>query len=51
MEELGDKCQRGQLTEKERAEYDGFVEAGLVIGTWQARARLALRQMASATDE
>lgn len=47
MEYLGERCQLGQLTEVERVEYEAFVEAGLAIGTWQSRARVALREMAA----
>lgn len=43
IEELADRCQLGQLSDAEKAEYDEYVRAGLVLATWQSRARIALR--------
>ena len=45
VEELGERCQLGQLTPKEKAEYDDYVRADLVLATWKSRARMALRSV------
>jgi hypothetical protein len=46
IEELAGRCQLGELTPAERIEYDEYVRAGLVLATWQSRARMALRAAA-----
>jgi hypothetical protein len=43
VEELAERCQLGQLTAKERAEYEEFVRADTVLAIWKSRARMALR--------
>lgn len=48
LEELAERCRLGQLTPAEQAEYDEYVRAGLVLATWQSRARMALRAAAGA---
>ena len=42
IEELADKNSEGELTEDERAEYEGYVRANHFIATLQARARKLL---------
>jgi hypothetical protein len=42
IDELADKCNEGQLTDEERAEYDAYVDAIDVISILQAKARAAL---------
>ena len=42
IDELARKANEGTLTEKERAEYEGFVEAGDFIALLQAKARRIL---------
>ena len=42
IDELADKCNQGQLTPTEEAEYDDYVEAIDIIGILQAKARSAL---------
>jgi hypothetical protein len=39
IDELADKCNEGQLTVKERAEYDAYIDAIDVISILQAKAR------------
>jgi hypothetical protein len=39
---LAEKCNEGKLTEKERAEYEAYVQASTLIGILQANARKAL---------
>jgi hypothetical protein len=43
LEELAERCRLGELTPAQRAEYEEYVRAGLVLATWQSRARMALR--------
>ncbi|MBI3411420.1 MAG: hypothetical protein HY040_24090 [Planctomycetes bacterium] len=40
--ELARKCNEGELTPSEKAEYDEFVNAGAVIAILKAKARLLL---------
>jgi hypothetical protein len=42
IDELADKCNEGELTEAERAEYDAYVDAIDVISILQAKARSVL---------
>jgi hypothetical protein len=42
IDELADKCNEGELTEAERAEYDAYVDAIDVISILQAQARSVL---------
>lgn len=44
IDELARKCNEGELTEHERAEYEAFVEAGDLIAILQAKARDFLRE-------
>lgn len=44
LEELAAKCDAGQLSPDERAEYQLFVEVGDFIALLQAKARLYLTQ-------
>jgi hypothetical protein len=42
IDELADKCNEGQLTAGERAEYNAYVDAIDVISILQAKARAAI---------
>ena len=42
IEELAEKNTEGELTEAERAEYEGYVRANKFIATLQAKARKVL---------
>ena len=42
VDELADKCNEGQLTAEERAEYDAYVDAIDLISILQAKARSVL---------
>jgi hypothetical protein len=42
IDELAQKCNEGSLTEKERAEYEGYVETADIIAIVQAKAREVL---------
>ena len=44
VEELAEKCNDGQLTPDERAEYEAYVQASTLIGILQAKARRVLAQ-------
>ena len=44
VEELAEKCNEGQLTPEERAEYEAYVQASTLIGILQAKARRVLAQ-------
>ncbi len=44
--ELAGKCNEGDLTQAERAEYERYVAAGSVIAVLRAKARLALARTA-----
>jgi len=44
VEELAEKCNEGQLTAEERAEYEAYVQASTLIGILQAKARRILAQ-------
>ena len=41
---LAEKCNEGQLTPDERAEYEAYVQASTLIGILQAKARRVLAQ-------
>jgi hypothetical protein len=43
IDELASKSTEGELTEKERAEYEGYVRANKFIAILQAKARKMLR--------
>lgn len=42
IDELASKCTEGELTNEERAEYEGYVRANSFIATRQMRARRLL---------
>lgn len=42
IEELAEKANEGELTDEERAEYEGYVEANSFIAVLQAKARRLL---------
>lgn len=42
IEELASKCNEGELTEDERAEYEGYAHANRFIAVMQAKARRVL---------
>ena len=44
VSELAEKCNEGELTEAERAEYEAFVRGGNLINIIKAKARKALSQ-------
>ena len=44
VEKLAEKCNEGQLTPDERAEYEAYVQASTLIGILQAKARRILAQ-------
>ena len=48
LEELGDKCNEGTLTDAEREEYVTFVQVIDFIGILQAKARAVLQQNGAA---
>jgi hypothetical protein len=39
VEKLAGKCDQGILTQKERAEYEAYIQASTLIGVLQAKAR------------
>jgi len=43
VEELAEKCNEGQLTPEERAEYEAYVQASTLAGILQAKARRMLQ--------
>lgn len=43
LDELAEKCNEGQLTAEERAEYESFIHAIHLIGLLQAKARAVLQ--------
>ena len=45
VEDLAEKCNEGQITEDERAEYEAYVQASTLIGILQAKARQKLAFM------
>lgn len=47
IDELADKANEGQLSEKERAEYETYIAAGNFVGVLQAKAR---RWLAAQTE-
>jgi len=44
VETLAGKCNEGQLTSEERAEYEACVQASTLIGILQAKARRVIAQ-------
>ncbi len=44
VQRLAEKCNEGQLTPDERAEYEAYVQASTLIGILQAKARRVLAQ-------
>ncbi|MFV1969288.1 MAG: hypothetical protein ACC628_28030 [Pirellulaceae bacterium] len=42
IEDLAERSTEGELTEKERAEYEGYVRANKFVATLQAKARKLL---------
>ena len=44
VDELANKCNEGELTPAERAEYERYVTAGTMIAILQAKARLLLKK-------
>jgi hypothetical protein len=44
IDEFGDKCNEGQLTEGEREEYEAYVRAIDFIAIFQAKARAVLER-------
>jgi hypothetical protein len=48
VEALAEKCNQGQLTADERAEYEAYVQASTLIGILQAKARRMLAQTKAA---
>ncbi|MBI3821165.1 MAG: hypothetical protein HY289_00625 [Planctomycetes bacterium] len=46
VNKLARKCNEGELTDEERAEYEWYVTAGNLIAILQAKARLLLAQSA-----
>jgi hypothetical protein len=44
IETLAERCNEGELTAEERAEYEGYVQAIHLIGVLQAKARAVLSQ-------
>jgi len=44
VQELAEKCNEGQLTPDERAEYEAYVHASTLIGILQAKARRVIEQ-------
>jgi hypothetical protein len=42
VEELAEKCNEGQFTPDERAEYEAYVQASTLIGILQAKTRRML---------
>jgi hypothetical protein len=46
VDELARKCNEGELTASEKAEYDDFVNAGALIAILKAKARLLLAKKA-----
>jgi hypothetical protein len=43
MLELADQSEAGTLTEKEQAEFDGYLHVGNLLAVMQSKARLALK--------
>jgi len=48
VEELAEKCNEGQLTPEERAEYEAYIQASTLVGILQAKARRLLGQAGGA---
>ena len=48
VEKLAEKCNEGQLTPDERAEYEAYVQASTLIGILQAKARRIVAQAKAA---
>ena len=47
MDELARKCNEGELTAEERAEYETYVTAGTLIAILQSKARQLLSKQAT----
>lgn len=47
LDDLGDKCNEGTLTEAERKEYDAYIRTIDIIAILQAKARIALKRHGS----
>ncbi len=47
VDELAEKCNEGQLTPEEHAEYEAYVQASTLIGILQAKARRVLARAKS----
>jgi hypothetical protein len=47
IDELGEKCNEGELTPAEREEYDAYVQAIDFIGILQAKARVVSQRNGS----
>ena len=47
IEELAEKANEGELTERERRDYETYVHVGNIIAILQAKVRLRLKQMAA----
>ena len=47
IDELADRCNEGELTAEERAEYEAYVDAVDVISILQAKARSVLARQAN----
>lgn len=47
IDELADKCDEGQLTPDERAEYETYIRFGNFVAILQAKARLRLKRSAA----
>ncbi len=43
IEELADKANEGELSDTERAEYEGYIEANNLLAVLQSEARLRLQ--------
>ncbi|HET6880852.1 MAG TPA: hypothetical protein VFI31_11895 [Pirellulales bacterium] len=51
VEELAGKCDRGQLTDDERAEYEAYASANHLIALMQVKARRRLAESATGSCE
>ena len=45
IEQLAEKCTEGELTDVERAEYEGYIQANDFVATLQAKARKMLAEL------
>jgi hypothetical protein len=48
VDKLAEKCNEGELTPSERAEYEAYVQASTLIGILQTKARKALAKAKAA---